>query len=160
MAAILPKVKRAVTDRWTVSAGYGAPKLCLVSMRRTRDRRCWFDGSCSRWATGTGFTRKTCRESPTWYFAQSVRFSSCMAVSGTDTITVDVRDCRNRANLRSPWDTLYPGRDWAHRDTSMKDAKSEHQIMSEIAAHLEKSPTFSTIDEVLRRFLDEMRAMS
>ncbi len=69
-------------------------------------------------------------------------------------------DPRTRANLRSPWDTLHPGREWAHRDPSMKDAKSAAQISEEIAAHLAGNPTFSTIDEVLRTFLNEMRAMS
>jgi len=69
-------------------------------------------------------------------------------------------DPRTRANLRSPWDTLHPGREWAHRDSSMKDAKPAEQISSEIATHLAENPTFSTIDEVLRTFLDEMRAVS
>ncbi|MGH9765533.1 MAG: Eco29kI family restriction endonuclease, partial [Blastocatellia bacterium] len=45
-----------------------------------------------------------------------------------------------RANLRSPWDTLHPGRDWAHRDKNMKDAKSQKQIVREIRDHLAKHP--------------------
>ena len=69
-------------------------------------------------------------------------------------------DPRTRANLRSPWDTLHPGRAWAHSDSTVKDAKPVEQVAAEIAAHLAKNLAFSTIDEVLRRFLDEMRAMS
>lgn len=65
-----------------------------------------------------------------------------------------------RANLRSPWDTLHPGREWAHRDRNMKDAKSEKQIIGEIQEHLAKYPPIGSVDQILRRFLDEMRAMS
>jgi hypothetical protein len=65
-----------------------------------------------------------------------------------------------RANLRSPWDTLHPGRDWAHRDRDMKDAKPKKQIVEEIRQHLAKYPPLGTIDEILRKFLEEMRAIS
>ncbi len=65
-----------------------------------------------------------------------------------------------RANLRSPWDTLHPGRDWAHRDESMKDAKPRAQIVKEISSHLAENPPFETVDQILRRFLDEMRTRS
>jgi hypothetical protein len=69
-------------------------------------------------------------------------------------------DPGTRANLRSPWDTLHPGRDWAHRDPKMKDAKPEKQIVEEISRHLAKYPPLGSIDEILRRFLEEMRAVS
>jgi hypothetical protein len=69
-------------------------------------------------------------------------------------------DPGTRANLRSPWDTLHPGRDWAHRDPKMKDAKPEKQIVAEISQHLAKYPPVGSIDEILRRFLEEMRAVS
>ncbi|MFN0044429.1 MAG: Eco29kI family restriction endonuclease, partial [Alphaproteobacteria bacterium] len=62
-----------------------------------------------------------------------------------------------RANLRSPWDTLHPGRDWAHRDQNIRDAKSPDQITGKIAAHLAANPPVGSIDEILRRFLEEMR---
>ena len=67
-------------------------------------------------------------------------------------------DPGTRANLRSPWDTLHPGRDWAHRDPSMKDARAAERIAEEITRHLEKHPPFDNIDEILQRFLREMRA--
>jgi hypothetical protein len=65
-----------------------------------------------------------------------------------------------RANLRSPWDTLHHGRDWAHRDPAMNDARPEAQIIADIAQHLAKYPPVRSIKEILRRFLDEMRAVS
>lgn len=69
-------------------------------------------------------------------------------------------DPGTRANLRSPWDTLHPGRDWAHRDPKMKDARPSERIITEIKEHLGKFPPVDSIDEILRRFLDEMRAVS
>jgi hypothetical protein len=65
-----------------------------------------------------------------------------------------------RANLRSPWDTLHPGRAWAHRDPNMKDARPKQRIIEDIAEHLAKHPPLGSIDEILRRFLEEMRAVS
>lgn len=69
-------------------------------------------------------------------------------------------DPATRANLRSPWDTLHPGRDWAHRDPTMKDAKTERKILSEIAAHFAKRPPVSSTDEILRGFLAEIGTLS
>jgi len=65
-----------------------------------------------------------------------------------------------RANLRSPWDTLHPGRDWAHRAPGMKDARSAQRIEADIRRHLAANPPFESIDEILRRFLEEMRTLS
>jgi hypothetical protein len=65
-----------------------------------------------------------------------------------------------RSNLRSPWDTLHLGRDWAHRDQSMKDARSADRISDDIARHFSSFPPFESIDQILRTFLDEIRAMS
>lgn len=69
-------------------------------------------------------------------------------------------DPETRANLRSPWDTMHPGRDWAHRDKNMKDAKPEKQIVAEIREHMGKHPPFKSIDEILKRFLEEIRSVS
>lgn len=69
-------------------------------------------------------------------------------------------DPGTRANLRSPWDTLHPGRAWAHRDPNMKDAKPADKIVAEIGAHLASSPPLGSIDEILKRFLQEMRAVA
>lgn len=69
-------------------------------------------------------------------------------------------DPSTRANLRSPWDTLHPGRDWAHRDPKMKDARPPDQIVKDIATHLATYPPLGSVDEILRRFLKEMQAVS
>jgi hypothetical protein len=42
----------------------------------------------------------------------------------------------------------------------MKDARSQERIVQDIAKHLEKHPPLGTLDEILRRFLEEMRAVS
>lgn len=65
-----------------------------------------------------------------------------------------------RANLRSPWDTLHPGRDWAHRDPKMKDARSSERIIEDITQHVMKYPPLGSIDAILRQFLEEMRTVS
>ena len=44
-------------------------------------------------------------------------------------------DPNTRANLRSPWDTMHPGRNWAHRDPKMKDARATKRIIDDIARH-------------------------
>lgn len=69
-------------------------------------------------------------------------------------------DPGTRANQRSPWDTMHPGRDWAHRDTNMKDARSVERIVADIKEHLGKYPPVGSVDEILRRFLEEMRTIS
>jgi hypothetical protein len=65
-----------------------------------------------------------------------------------------------RANLRSPWDTLHHGRDWAHRDPNMLDARPREQIVKDIARHFAEYPPLGSVDEILRRFLDEMREIA
>lgn len=45
-----------------------------------------------------------------------------------------------RANARSPWDTLHPGRPWAWRDGNVPNLKSPEQIASEVEEHLRKYP--------------------
>jgi hypothetical protein len=69
-------------------------------------------------------------------------------------------DPGTRANLRSPWDTLHPGRDWAHRDPKMKDARPRSRIVKDIQSHFAKHRPVKSIDEVLRNFLEEMRKAS
>lgn len=69
-------------------------------------------------------------------------------------------DPGTRKNLRSPWDTLHPGRDWAYRDPAMKDAKSKKEIFEAIKKHLDAYPPIRSIDEILRRFLEEIKTIS
>jgi hypothetical protein len=68
-------------------------------------------------------------------------------------------DPGTRKNLRSPWDTLHHGRDWAHRDPEMADAKAAEIILAEIAAHFGHSTIFRSLDDVLESFVTELRQL-
>ncbi|AXK41037.1 Eco29kI family restriction endonuclease [Erythrobacter aureus] len=60
-----------------------------------------------------------------------------------------------RANKRSPWDTLHPGRAWAA--DSAEDAKSRSRINAELAAHFADYPAYIELEAVLSSFIDELR---
>jgi Eco29kI restriction endonuclease len=60
-----------------------------------------------------------------------------------------------RANRRSPWDTLHPGRTWA--EATKEDAKSPETIATELTTHFAKHPVFPDIETVLTNFIDELR---
>jgi hypothetical protein len=62
-----------------------------------------------------------------------------------------------RSNKRSPWDTMHPGRDWAHRDSSIPDAKSSGEIIEELVAHFKKHQPYKTVDDILRKFFDDLK---
>jgi hypothetical protein len=47
---------------------------------------------------------------------------------------------KTRANRRSPWDTLHPGRKWATTSDNVPNEKSVKQILGEIAGHFAKFP--------------------
>lgn len=64
-------------------------------------------------------------------------------------------DPNTRANKRSPWDTLHPGRAWAVG--SKEDAKSPMKIDQELTAHFAQHPSFQTINDVLKSFVEELR---
>ncbi|WP_406106243.1 Eco29kI family restriction endonuclease [Micromonospora globbae] len=59
-----------------------------------------------------------------------------------------------RANKRSPWDTLHPGRQWATGLT--EDQKPESQIRSEIEDHLKRVPPHATLEAILADFLSDL----
>ncbi|MFV2105902.1 MULTISPECIES: Eco29kI family restriction endonuclease [unclassified Micromonospora] len=61
---------------------------------------------------------------------------------------------KTRANKRSPWDTLHPGRRWA--DSLVDDQKSESQIRSEITEHLSRLPPHRTLESILADFLSDL----
>ena len=65
-------------------------------------------------------------------------------------------DAKTRANKRSPWDTIHPGRAWAS-DASIYDAKSSARIAEELTAHFATHPVFMTLDSVLASFIEELR---
>jgi hypothetical protein len=60
-----------------------------------------------------------------------------------------------RANKRSPWDTMHPGRPWA--DKSSADQKPMHVIVQEIEAHLVKYPPKGSVAEVFQSLIDDLR---
>lgn len=64
-----------------------------------------------------------------------------------------------RANLRSPWDTLHPGRDWAHRDPNMQDARPSQQILDDLQRHFSTAKVYASLDDVMRGFMDELRQL-
>ncbi|MCO1593838.1 Eco29kI family restriction endonuclease [Micromonospora sp. RHAY321] len=59
-----------------------------------------------------------------------------------------------RANKRSPWDTLHPGRQWA--SGLAEDQKPESQIRSEIEGHLKRVPPHATLEAILADFLSDL----
>lgn len=65
-----------------------------------------------------------------------------------------------RGNLRSPWDTLHPGREWASRPkkdgTHVPDAKPKERILAEIGEHFSTHPPFQTVDAILKRFFEDL----
>ncbi len=60
---------------------------------------------------------------------------------------------KTRANDRSPWDVLHPGRKWAMSDL-LKDKKSKEQILKDIDTHLSERPPFTDKEQIIDRFLD------
>ncbi|MCC6924543.1 Eco29kI family restriction endonuclease [Novosphingobium sp.] len=60
-----------------------------------------------------------------------------------------------RANKRSPWDTLHPGRAWAA--ASAEDAKSVKQVEAELVRHFAKHPVYPNLQAVLANFIGELR---
>jgi hypothetical protein len=70
-------------------------------------------------------------------------------------------DSKTRANKRSPWDTLHPGRPWA-ASTDLEDAFPEESIRKRVALHFDQMNTKQTlypdVQAVLDAFLDGLRA--
>lgn len=54
-----------------------------------------------------------------------------------------------RANNKSPWDTIHPGRAWA---AGNPEAKSPAEISAEVATHFARSKIFKTTDDVFEAF--------
>lgn len=60
-----------------------------------------------------------------------------------------------RANKRSPWDTLHPGRLWA--DATKGNQVEPADIRTQIAAHFRKHPPYQDMHAVFDHFMGEMR---
>lgn len=63
-----------------------------------------------------------------------------------------------RANKRSPWDTLHPGRPWA--EGSLENQKKHEQIIDEIREHLKSNPPKSSVAEILDAFVNDLRQIN
>jgi hypothetical protein len=83
---------------------------------------------------------------PVWNPEMGIAFELGKHGDSTDT----------RANLRSPWDTLHPGRVWAHRDQTIPNAREPQRIGDDLRNHFAKHQPLLTADEILRQFLKEM----
>jgi hypothetical protein len=62
-----------------------------------------------------------------------------------------------RQHPQSPWDVLHPARAWAA--TSRVGLKDADQIKNAVAVHFSKYKIFSSIDEVLKEFISELRQL-
>lgn len=66
---------------------------------------------------------------------------------------------KTRANQFSPWDTLHPGRAWAHRDPDMQDARPKQRILKDIKDHLDTTVIYQDLDHVVRVFMRSLRQL-
>lgn len=60
-----------------------------------------------------------------------------------------------RANKRSPWDTLHPGRAWAANST--EDARAPEQIVADVTAHFSRHTPYRERATLLEDFFTELR---
>ncbi|NPC47320.1 Eco29kI family restriction endonuclease [Corallococcus sp. AB032C] len=61
---------------------------------------------------------------------------------------------KTRANRRSPWDTMHPGRLWALSD-KLLDKKSENEILQHLSKHLEANAPLMNQQQIMSQFLSE-----
>lgn len=66
-------------------------------------------------------------------------------------------DPETRRNLRSPWDTIHPGRNWAHRDPDMTDAVALNELEMRISRHLRNTLIFRSSGDIVEAFLEGLR---
>jgi hypothetical protein len=83
--------------------------------------------------------------SPIWNSETKILYG--LGKHGDDAIT--------RANRRSPWDTLRPGRKWAA--ASIENARSVDQIMVDLAEHFARTPPYPDSERLLSAFFAELR---
>ena len=64
-------------------------------------------------------------------------------------------DPTTRANRRSPWDSLHPGRAWAVE--TKEDARDRERIETDVRAHFARTPVFRDAAELLEAFFAELK---
>jgi hypothetical protein len=62
---------------------------------------------------------------------------------------------KTRANNKSPWDTIHPGRAWA---TDNREAKSVAAIKEDVAAHFTTARLYHTTNDVFAAFVAAIRS--
>jgi hypothetical protein len=60
-----------------------------------------------------------------------------------------------RANRRSPWDTMHPGRGWAADSPSHK--RNQSMLSKLLKDHFSLNPPFKSFEEILRVFVEKLR---
>ena len=61
-----------------------------------------------------------------------------------------------RANKRSPWDTLHPGRRWAHH-AKLSDAHPQHEIVQGLRQHFDNTRVYQNLAEIVDIFMGDFR---
>lgn len=64
---------------------------------------------------------------------------------------------KTRANKRSPWDTMHPGRAWAYSDPATKDQVLLSELNNMLDAHFALVPPIKDTAGVLERFFTSLR---
>ncbi|MCU1641087.1 MAG: Restriction endonuclease, type Eco29kI [Nocardia sp.] len=64
-------------------------------------------------------------------------------------------DPKTRANKRSPWDTLHPGRKWA-ADPEQEDAKTIERIREDITQHYKIYPPFTDAHAIIQQLISKV----
>lgn len=60
-----------------------------------------------------------------------------------------------RKNLRSPWDTMHPGRPWAG-SSELKNQKTQQQIAAELLVHFKEHPPIKRNSQAIQIMLEQM----
>jgi hypothetical protein len=63
-----------------------------------------------------------------------------------------------RANARSPWDTLHPGRTWA--DNTAADQKPLEDIRNDIQIHLQANPPHTSTEAIIADFMKDFQQLT
>ena len=66
---------------------------------------------------------------------------------------------KTRANQRSPWDTLHPGRLWAHGHPTMVDARPKQDIIEDIREHFGRTAVYRDFDQIVKMFMGNLRQL-
>lgn len=66
-------------------------------------------------------------------------------------------NAKTRANKRSPWDTLHPGRTWAA--DAVENQKSPEEIQTRIREHFTTNPPYRNLQTIFDHFVSSIRQL-